>query len=571
MSTRKRPLPARTAVVGLAATAAGWLWIHTPWPAGGAWLLAAGVLLLTWTGWRTATRFTGSTATLDRWSRHGHRHDGMASTGDLVRVASAWAMHRRAAVLRPSLATESWWRRWSTPAREYATRVARVGWLGIWSPAEDVTLRLGGPRTGKTGELACRIIDAPGAVVATSTRTDLIALTGALRTRRGPVHVFNPSGLGGLASTVKFSPLLGCRSPRVAADRAADLVAASGNSGTSGGGDREWWAGQARDVLAVLLHAAALVDETMHTVAHWVAAPADAQPHVLRALDRSPQAAAMRETAIGFFQTNDRTQTSITTSIRPALGWLADDTAAGCAEGGPGDMLDVEQFLTERGTLYLLGAEDAIVAPLVASLTAEIARTARRVAGEAGGRLDPPLTLALDEAALICPVPLDRWTADMGGRNITIHIGAQSRAQLRQRWGTDGAAAILNNAATILVFGGMRDPDDLNTFSALSGERDDVTYNRDPHGTITGSTTRRVPVLTPAQLANLPARRVMVIRRGAPVSIGRVQMAWQRRTVRRANRHQPLTVPRQTRYADTGPLTPPGGEPVAQQPTEAHR
>jgi type IV secretion system protein VirD4 len=33
----------------------------------------------------------------------------------------------------------------------------------------------------------------------------------------------------------------------------------------------------------------------------------------------------------------------------------------------------------------------------------------------------------LDEAALICPVPLDKWTADMGGRNITIHIAAQSR------------------------------------------------------------------------------------------------------------------------------------------------
>lgn len=36
----------------------------------------------------------------------------------------------------------------------------------------------------------------------------------------------------------------------------------------------------------------------------------------------------------------------------------------------------------------------------------------------------------------------------MGGRAITIHIGAQSRAQLRQRWGADGAAAILNNTAT---------------------------------------------------------------------------------------------------------------------------
>lgn len=566
--SRKRRFPTRTAALATGTTVAGCLCQQAPaWIPGhnaAWWLIAGGSTVLAATAWRTATGRSGSAALLHRWSRHTQRHDGLASTFDLWKVASSWAMHRRAATLRPSLADAGWWRRWSTPTTELATRVAKVGRLGIWSPVEDVTLRLGGPRTGKTGELACRIIDAPGPVVATSTRTDLVTLTAALRTRRGPVHIFNPSGLGGLASTVKFSPLLGCRNPRVAADRAADLVAAANHSSTSTGGDREWWAGQARDVLAVLLHAAALAAETMHTLAHWIAAPAEAQSPVLRALDRSPQAAAMREAALGFFRTNDRTQTSITTSIRPALAWLTDATAAASAEGAPGDMLDIPTFLQQSGTLYLLGAEDAIVAPLVAALTAEIARTARRIAGDHGGRLDPPLTLALDEAALICPVPLDRWTADMGGRNVTIHIGAQSRAQLRQRWGADGAAAILNNAATILVFGGMRDPDDLQAFSALSGEREETTYNRDPNGQITSSTTRRVPVLTPAQVANLPAKRVMVIRRGAPVSIGQVQMAWERRGVRRANRRQPYTIPAQTRYADHT------GEELPEPTTAAH-
>lgn len=452
MSTSKHKYRSRVASAGVLSITIGWLWLQTPKPAflpspaHGWWLIAAGLAALALAAYSAYSR--SGKRVLQRWSRHNQKHDGMASLPDLWRVASAWTMHRRAAVLRPSLATASWWRRWRTPTTELATRVARVGWLGVWSPVEDVTLRLGGPRTGKTGELACRIIDAPGPVVATSTRTDIVTLTSALRARKGPVHVFNPSGLGGLTSTITFSPLQGCRSPRVAADRAADLVAGSA-TGVSGGGDREWWAGQARDVLTVLLHAAALVDETMHTVAHWVAAPAEAQSAVLRALDRSPQAAAMREVALGFFQTNDRTQTSITTSIRPALAWLTDETAAACARDKADNALNVEEFLRVSGTLYLLGAEDALVAPLVAALTAEIARTARRVAGTMpAGRLDPPLTLALDEAALICPVPLDRWTADMGGRAITIHIGAQSRAQLRQRWGADGAAAILNNTAT---------------------------------------------------------------------------------------------------------------------------
>ena len=39
----------------------------------------------------------------------------------------------------------------------------------------------GGPRTGKTGYLAGRVIDAPGAVLVTSTRTDLHELAAGLR------------------------------------------------------------------------------------------------------------------------------------------------------------------------------------------------------------------------------------------------------------------------------------------------------------------------------------------------------------------------------------------------------
>ena len=54
------------------------------------------------------------------------------------------------------------------------------------------------------------VIDAPGAVLVTSTRTDLHELTAALRTRRGPVYVFNAVGLGDLPSTITFNPLTGC-------------------------------------------------------------------------------------------------------------------------------------------------------------------------------------------------------------------------------------------------------------------------------------------------------------------------------------------------------------------------
>ena len=147
----------------------------------------------------------------------------------------------------------------------------------------------------------------------------------------------------------------------------------------------------------------------------------------------------------------------------PALEWLNHPAAAAAATPGPAEF-DVAELLATRATVYLLGGEEAQSAPLVCALTGHIARQARTLAAvQPGGRLDPALTLALDEAALISPVPLQRWTADMGGRGVTIVAAFQSRAQLLARYGEADAAVILNNAAAALLFGGTRDRDDLHS------------------------------------------------------------------------------------------------------------
>lgn len=536
MRVNEHRFPRRIVGVGLMCSSAGWLMQQLPpefeaHQYGRPTLVAGGVLITAAILWYIRAS-SGSNRMVGKWSRKLRRNGGTASVLDILRVSSSWAMRRRATVLRPSLRELTWSQRLLTPVRTFATPIARVGLLRLWSPVEDVTLRIGGPRTGKSGELACRIVDAPGAVLVTSTRTDLYELTSPLRARRGPVLVFNPSNLGGIASTVKFSPLTGCRSVRVAVDRASDLIAPA-----PAGSEAERWDAQARRALAVLMHAAALGGRSMRDVLTWTADPVGAEKTIMRLLGESSEAATMREFARQFIGTNERTRTSITSSVMPALGWLMDAHAAGVADVSDGGVFDVEEFLDLSGTLYLLGAEDGVTAPLVGALTAEIARSARTIASmQPAGRLDPALTIALDEAALICPVPLDRWTADMGGRNITLHIAAQSRAQLRQRWGDNGAGIILNNAGTLLVFGGARDPDDLAAFSALSGERDEVVETLDPDGEVVSTTTRRIPVLSGAALANLPAQHAMVVRRGMAVSVGRTPLAWKRRDVRRSLR-----------------------------------
>jgi len=492
---------------------------------------AGGVVVVTATGFG-AHRHVGSAGTVTRWSNRSRRNRGVASVAQIWRTSSPHAVRKKAAQLRPSYRELPFWQRLRVSTKEFATPLARVGLQRIWSPIEDVTLRVGGPRTGKTGELACRVLDAPGAVIATSTRTDLIELTGPVRARKGPLHVFNPSGVGGLKSTITFDPLSGCGDPKTATTRAADLLSGVSAPGRDGG-DREFWENQARRALAALMHAAALGERSMRDVLAWVADPQQAAKDVSRFIRRTPEP-ALESDASQFLTMTEKTRSSICSTIMPALGWLSDGTAADAAREGT---FDVKQLLDERGTVYMLGAEDAQTAPLVTALTGHIAREARQLAGrQPSGRLDPPLTLALDEAALICPIPLDNWTADMGGRNVTIHIAAQSRAQLRQRWGDTGAAAIMNNAATLMIFGGSRDSDDLQAYSTLTGERDEDVPTLSDDGRVTQRSVRRVPVLSPAQIAQLKAGRAVIIRRGMPPVVGTVQMAWKRREVKTARR-----------------------------------
>jgi len=476
-------------------------------------------------------RWARTSATVTRWGDRIRRKSGVASTWDIVCTGGAYAVRKKTSTVRPSLGERPRRRRVLMRTVEVGVELCRVGLQRVWASIEDVILVFGGPRTVKSGWLAARILDAAGAVLVTSTRTDLHDITAKLRAQLGPVYVFNAVGLGDLASTITFDPLTGCASAVTANERAADLLGATNNHGGRGGaGDREFWEGQARRILAALLHAAALDGASMSDVAEWVARPEAVRDQLVAALRRSPERGYVDELT-QFISTNDRTRTSITSTIMPALSWLTHPAASASASGEL--PFDVAELLNTRATVFLLGAEETQAAPLVCALTGHIAREARRIAArQPSGRLDPPLTLALDEAALIPPVPLHSWTADMGGRGVSIIAAFQSRAQLIDRYGDAKAAVTLNNAGAKMLFGGTGDRDDLMFWSTLAGDREEPITTTDMNGRVASRSTRRVPVLSPAQLANLPAGRVVVYRRGMPVAVGRTRMAWRRPDVR---------------------------------------
>ncbi|WP_219418582.1 type IV secretory system conjugative DNA transfer family protein [Pseudonocardia nigra] len=525
---------------GLAAIFPAWAIVRTshPFLLG---LLAAAVVVVVW------LRFGRTMATVTRWGASARRKAGVASTTDIARTRSGVAMRRRAGTLRPSLRAGSRRARLGQllrlPVEMVAVELCRVAAVRVWAPIEDVVLVFGGPRTGKTQWLAGRVLDAPGAVLVTSTRTDLLDQTAPLRERVGPVFVFNPVGLGGRESTITFDPLTGCTDAVTANERAADMLAAISHGG--GGGDREFWEDQGRRNLAALLHAAALGNLTIAEVQSWLADLDGSEGEILNLLRTRSSEPAFVAAITQFIGTNDRTRTSITSTIAPALGWLthgpAQEAARPLSQGGR--PFDVAALLAARATVFMLGGEEAQVAPLVCALTGYIAREARRLAAHApSGRLDPPLSLRLDEAALICPVPLDRWTADMGGRGVSIVALFQSRAQLVDCYGPAKAAVILNNSGGRLLFGGTADRDDLTYWSILAGERDEPITTTDMHGRVASRSVRRVPVLAPAQLANLPAGRVVLFTRDMPPVVGRAEQAWRRADVHAVHHPNALTV-----------------------------
>lgn len=503
-----------------------------------------------WWWLRHVARPHTTKAIIARRAELDQRSGGVASRLDIAEHAGPKALRLKAAVLRPSLRKLSRRELRRLSLAELGVQIARLGW-GLWGETlyvtnEDGTLRIAGPRAGKTLSLACHGIDAPGAVITTSTRLDLAEMIHQARSAKGRVHIFNPAGLGDLASTVRWRVLDGCEDFATAMRRAADLIPES-----TGEGER--WDNQARRILAILLNAAALDGRGMRDVMRWVydSTSKEALAEIVDGLLAAPIGGRDRVGAItSHWKTNDRTKSSITTTMMLPLAWMADDRARtlGDAPADDPDLLNITDLIERSETLHLIGHEDQTgLSPLIGALVAEIGHAARTLAArKPGGRLDPPLTMLLDEAALTCPVPLDRWTADMGGRGVTLHICAQSLAQLRARWGDNGAATIVANVTALLWFGGSASADDLKDISLLTGEHRmkvtgaDHKNDRDDDGEKRGE-YRWVPVLSVAQIRALAPFQVLVLRRALNTVVGWAPTTLDRKGWAPASLHPTLT------------------------------
>ncbi|MCC6854793.1 MAG: type IV secretory system conjugative DNA transfer family protein [Microbacteriaceae bacterium] len=463
-----------------------------------------------WWGWSLLRRH--STAT----RRDPHRIQGTATGAEVAQAASSRALLRRASTLRPSTSDPK-------PA-DVGYLLGRSHGRQVWASVEDSILLIGPPRAGKGMFVAINaILDAPGAVVTTSTRPDNLTATLRARLRCGPVAVFDPQHLAeGVPAGLRWSPVRGCETPLTAMIRATGLAAGTGLSsgGVEGGG---FWEGKTRTALQALLHAAALDGRGAAELFRWTLDPT-AAAEAVAILTAHPQAATgWAESLEAMIHADPRTRDSIWQGVSLALSCLADPRVLEAVTPRPGEDFDPAAFLTQRGTLYLLAtsAGAGSSSALVSAFVEDLVETARHLAATSpGARLDPPLLLALDEIGNLAPLPsLPTLMAEGGGTGITTMPVLQSLAQAREKWGENAAAAIWDASIVKIVLGGASGSRDLQDLSTLIGERDETTHSDtigDRGSRSSQRSVRRVAVMPPETIRTLPFGTGITLLRSAP-------------------------------------------------------
>ena len=447
---------------------------------------------------------------------------------------------------------------------------AIAGGQMLYQSWEDVAVDIWGPRVGKTTSRAIpAILQAPGAVLATSNKRDLLDATRGLRASSGEVWVFDPQGIAGERPDWWWNPLSYVTS-EVRASILADVFATAGRD--PGARTDAYFEPAAQDLLANLLLAAALSRRPVTQVYLWLTAPTDDEPVSVLSEHGYPLLAAALQAVInapekqrgGVFGTAQQIASFLTN--REAMRWVT-------PSGGATRELDVGEFVASTQTMYSLSKEGrGSAGPLVTALTVAICEAAEDLAKRSpGGRLAVPMVAVLDEAANVC-----RWRelpslySHYGSRGICLMTILQSWSQGVEVWGRDGMRKLWSAANVKVYGGGVSEVEFLSEISQLIGDFDLHSTSRTYSpgrggGTSTNHSVRRERILDVADLTALPRGRIVVFASGAPGTLAR-PIPWMdgpharevRESIARHDPTAPVAVPQdvlagESIQADTSP------------------
>jgi type IV secretion system protein VirD4 len=318
-------------------------------------------------------------------------------------------------------------------------------------------LGVGPAQSGKsTGLIVPAILEWQGPVLSTSIKADVVHDTQAARSRVGEVFIFDPTASTGLAHTA-WSPIAAAHTWEGARRTAANLLGV-GDQSAGRSADETFWKPAGARFLAPLLLAAAHGQLTMADVLRWIAALEEDQPTELLKDSASPGALAGLEALRSVWKADPRFRSNLTQTIATSLDAWHEPAIAAATAGE--SQISAQRLLAGTNTLYLVAPahEQRRLRGLFTALVADIAAGAFERSAQTGRPIDPPLLLALDEAANIAPLPnLDEIASSGPGQGVQLLTILQNLSQATDRWGKDRAETIIANHRARLFCSGIGD------------------------------------------------------------------------------------------------------------------
>ena len=392
---------------------------------------------------------------------------------------------------------------------------------------ESTNVDLAGPRRGKTtSRIIPGIVEAPGPVLSTSNKPDVVDATRGVRESLGTVWVIDPQGLTGTRQSCWFDLLR-----PVTSITAARRLAEAFSAGERTGGKNEWDL-FAEALVANLILAAAVSGRTLLDVYDWTTKPTEEQPARLLEEHGHSGPASPASSLWGILSRPEKFRGSIYGTAQEMLVCLLEPAYTRWITPQPGlPEFQPEHFVTSTDTLYLVSeGGPGSPAPLIAALVDAVHEAGSTAAMRMPGRrLDPPLVSFLDEVANIVRIKrLPQQFSFYGSRGMPLLAALQNYAQGVAVWGKEGMEALFAAANVVTYGGGIKDPAFLRMISELIGDRDVIkrSVSTGRGGRSVSHQSHKERILSVAELAALAFGRTIVIPSGAPVILGR-STPWQ--------------------------------------------
>jgi type IV secretion system protein VirD4 len=438
--------------------------------------------------------------------------------------------------------------------------------ISVWLSYERPVYVLAPPRSGKTTSVVVpAIVEASGAVVATSSRRDILDATFMLRTRGyttnrqdfdgsapasdgDQAYVFDPMGMVDdipeyKQHRIRWNPVPSCIDPK----RARTLASALVNSAQFSAEDATW-ARIGVDITQALLLAAALEGYGLDTVFTWSQdiAGINTALSILRRHPENSAAQSWMPALIRLSKDDHRTMSNKLLTMSSAFSALSLPQVRQWFAPSDEPSFDMEAFLHSRQTVYMLselrsvtGQADASTAVFNCLFLDDVRDTARKIAARSRyQKLEPPVSLILDECANISPWPqLPQLFTAGTGDGIWPMAVFQSREQATAAFGKEEPQ--MWDSGQKIIMGGLAERKTLEEISRLTVEYDrsvaDHSYRTTLLGTIslgdaisTNERHETRPALKPEDVRTIPPECALIISHSIPATAMRLIPHWKR-------------------------------------------